>query len=163
MRCTLSGQDTCPSPHWPALTSLETQLGSCRFPRVAPNSEPLCRLPSVPRDLLRHSASAFRCLPLSVCAKYSQSICKIGAAEQKQSQYVTFVASPASGIYPSHSSIHLLNEPCQYSFPFLLLQLLSLNPVIDDAFGFLFLLHMQLVCMENRHSVLFALSFKSPA
>lgn len=38
-----------------------------------------------------------------------------------------------------HSSIHLLNEPCQHSFPFLLLQLLSLNLVIDDAFVFCFL------------------------
>lgn len=43
----------------------------------------------------------------------------------------------ACRIYPlTHPSIRLLNEPCQYSFPFLLLQLLSLTSVIYDAFGF---------------------------
>lgn len=95
--------------------------------------------------------------PLSIPVLMSSPLCLCGifpihlqrrAAEQKQSPHVTFVALPASGIYPPHSSIHLLNEPCHYSFPFLLLQLLSFNLVIDGAFGFL--LHMRLVCMKKQ-------------
>lgn len=50
---------------------------------------------------------------------------------------MSHLLSCACRIYPlTHPSIRLLNEACQYFFPFLLLQLLSLTSVIYDAFGF---------------------------
>lgn len=92
-------------------------------------------------------------LYFSVSAEYSQLICKDGRLNKSNLKYVTFAALLASGIYPPHSSIHLLNEPCQHSFPFLLLQLLSLNLVIDDAFVFCFLFAAYAIGVRGKQAL----------
>lgn len=78
VRCAHAGRDSSPSPHWPALASLETQLDLETFLSGGPELEPLLRLAAVPQDFFRPSLlNSCRIFPINLQRR---------AAEQKQSE-----------------------------------------------------------------------------